>query len=110
MKLFKILTEIAEQDAEQLSKAAEEKVRLAARNFMILYTQLTPVVYTSIADSGVLLTLRYLCEPRARRNTEQRMSEDILLRFADCDDIDFAYPTARFYDNRTEGKEGARAS
>ena len=110
VKAKQILTEVANKDAEKLSKAAEEKVRLAARDFMILYTQLTPVVYTSIADSGVLLTLRYLCEPRARRNTEEKISEDVLLRFAECDDIDFAYPTSRFYDNRAEGKVGARAS
>ena len=26
-----------------------------------------------------------------------------------CDDIDLAYPTQTFYDNRVEGKPGARA-
>lgn len=105
----KILTEIATKDAETLSKAAEEKVRLAARKFMIFYTHLAPVVYTKIADSGVLLTVRYLCEPRRRRSTAEQISEDILERFAECDDIDFAYPTYRFYDNPAEGKPGARA-
>src|SRR2546422_6151469 len=39
--------------------------------FMIFYTNLTPTVYTSGHDSGVLLTLRYLCEPRQRRVTER---------------------------------------
>jgi small-conductance mechanosensitive channel len=108
-KAKQILTEIATRDAEKLSKAAEEKVRLAARKFMIFYTHLGPVVYTTIADSGVLLTVRYLCEPRRRRSTQEQISEDILTRFAECDDIDFAYPTYRFYDNPIEGKSGARA-
>ncbi|HXV62461.1 MAG TPA: mechanosensitive ion channel family protein [Vicinamibacteria bacterium] len=104
-----ILTEVATKDAEKLSQAAEEKVRIAARKFMIFYTHLSPVVYTKIADSGVLLTIRYLCEPRKRRSTTERISEDVLARFADCDDIDFAYPTYRFYDNPSEGKSQARA-
>jgi small-conductance mechanosensitive channel len=104
-----ILEEIATKDAEPLSTAAEENVRLAARKFMIFYTHLSPRVYTRIADSGVLLTLRYLCEPRKRRSSEEKISEDILSRFADCDDVDFAYPTYRIYDNVGEGKPGARA-
>jgi small-conductance mechanosensitive channel len=104
-----ILSDIAKKDADPLSRAAEESVRRAARKFMIFYTHLSPVVYTKIADSGVLLTIRYLCEPRNRRGTEQTISEEILERFAECDDIDFAYPTYRIYDNPVEGKPGARA-
>ncbi len=106
----RILSVIAKRDADTLSKSAEEKVRRAARRFMIFYTHLSPVVYTTIADSGVLLTIRYLCEPRRRRATEEQISEDILSRFADRDDIDFAYPTTRFYDNSLEGKPGARVA
>jgi small-conductance mechanosensitive channel len=104
-----ILSDIAKKDADPLSRAAEESVRRAARKFMIFYTHLSPVVYTKIADSGVLLTIRYLCEPRNRRGTEQTISEEILERFSECDDIDFAYPTYRIYDNPVEGKPGARA-
>jgi len=76
---------------------------------MIFYSKLTPTVYTSVRDCGVLLTIRYLCDPRRRRSTEESIWEDILHAFADNDDIDFAYPTQRFYDNLHEGKPGARA-
>ena len=55
-----------------------------------------------------MLTIRYLCEPRRRRGTEQEIWEDILDAFAKHDDIDFAYPTQRFYDNSAEGKPGTR--
>ena len=75
---------------------------------MIYYSKLTPTVYTSVEDSGVLLTLRYLCEPRKRRDTEQAIWEDVLTEFSRCDDIDFAYPTQRFYDNILEGKPGTK--
>jgi hypothetical protein len=82
-------------------------VRKAARQFMIFYGKLTPVVYTSVADSGVVLTMRYLCGPRQRRGTAHAIWEDVLTEFAKSDAIDFAYPTQRFYDNRREGKSGA---
>jgi len=104
-----ILAEVAEQHAVHLSAAAEEQVRAAARRFMIFYTNMAPTVYTSVADSGVLLTLRYLCDPRERRATAQAIWEAILERFAGCDDIDYAYPSYRIYDNAAEGKPGARA-
>lgn len=104
-----ILQEIADQHALHLSEAAGERVRDAARKFMIVYSKLTPMVYTSIQDSGVLLTVRYLTPPRARRGTSQAIWEDVLRAFAARDDIDFAYPTQRFYDNVREGKSGARA-
>jgi hypothetical protein len=77
---------------------------------MIFYSKLTPTVYTSVRDCGVLLTIRYLCDPRQRRTTEEQMWEDILDAFASVDTIDFAYPTQRFYDNAREGKPGARAA
>jgi hypothetical protein len=62
-----------------------------------------------VADIGVTLTLRFLTNPRRRRSAEQLIWEDILDAFAARDDIDFAYPTQRFYDNVVEGKPAARA-
>ena len=107
-KAKEILTEIGAKYGEELSTSAEEKVQEAARRFMIFYSKLTPTVYTSVRDCGVLLTIRYLCDPRRRRSTEESIWEDILHAFADNDDIDFAYPTQRFYDNQSEGKPGTK--
>ncbi len=104
-----ILFDVARRHAEQLSEDAERRILQATRKYMIFYSTLTPTVYTKVADSGIVLTIRYLCEPRSRRGTAQAMWEDILDRFAEKDDIDFAYPTTRFYDNLREGKSGARA-
>ena len=105
-----VLLEIARRHGEELSRAAEEEIRQAARRFMIFYSKLTPTVYTSVRDSGVLLTIRYLCDARRRRGSEEAIWEDILDAFAAADDIDFAYPTRRFYDNVVEGKPAARAT
>lgn len=103
-KAKEILQQIANERAEHLSKSAKKKIKEATHKFLIFYSKLTPIVYTSVKDSGVLLTIRYLCEPRGRRGSEQAIWEDILLEFAKCDDIDFAYPTQRFYNNQLERK------
>jgi hypothetical protein len=73
---------------------------------MIFYTNLTPTVYTSVGESGVTLTPRYLVQPRKRRVTEEKIWEDILRAFAQHDDIDLAYVTRRNFNNPTEGKPG----
>lgn len=104
-----ILEEIGVRHAEHLTEAAARKVKEASASMMIFYKTLTPTVYTSVKDCGVMLTIRYLCGPRERRSTEQSIWEDILTEFAGCADIDFAYPTQRFYDNVLEGKPEAGA-
>jgi small-conductance mechanosensitive channel len=107
-KAKNLLNEIAQRHGTSLSDAAASKLREAAKKFMIFYSKLTPVVYTTVKDCGVLLTIRYLCEPRQRRGSEQAIWEDILDVFAEHDDIDYAYPTQRFYHNDSEGKPGTR--
>jgi len=104
-----ILLRIGQEQSAIRSEHAAEQIRSAARKFLIFYEKLSPIVWTSVADSGVVLTVRYLCEPRKRRSSTEKMWEEILKEFAGCDDIDFAYPTRRFYNNVLEGKSGARA-
>jgi small-conductance mechanosensitive channel len=103
-----ILQKIGEIHSAHLSAAAEKKLKEVSKRYMISYSNLTPIVYTSVRDSGVLLTIRYLIEPKMRRSSEQEIWEAILKEFAQCPDIDFAYPTQRFYNNSTEGKPGRR--
>lgn len=98
------LIAIVNQHAKHLTEKAKKRVQQAGRKYLILYTKLTPIVYLSVVDSGVMLTMRYLCDPRKRRGTEDGIWRDILNAFAEADDIDFAYPTQRFYNNSLEGK------
>ena len=99
-----ILTEIAERHSAIPSEHAADQVREATQTFLIQYQHLTPIVWTSVADIGVTLTLRYLCEPRRRRSIANDIWESILDAFSGAQDIDFAYPTTRYFDNRLEGK------
>ncbi|MEA3408944.1 MAG: mechanosensitive ion channel family protein, partial [Candidatus Eisenbacteria bacterium] len=90
-KAKEILLKIGSEHAEHLSAKAAERVREASKKFMIFYSTLTPTVYTTVKNSGVLLTIRYLCRPRRRRSTEQAIWEDVLEQFAAVPGIDFAY-------------------
>jgi hypothetical protein len=92
-----VLASIAQQNIKQFSEGAEEQIRRAAEKYLIFYGSLTPIVYTAVRDSGVLLTVRYLVNPRQRRSTEQQIWEATLDAFAKVDDIELAYPTTRFY-------------
>jgi small-conductance mechanosensitive channel len=104
-----VLEEIINRHGSRRSAAAQRVIKEVSRKFMIFYTNLTPIVYTRVVDFGVELTIRYLCDPQERRGTAQAIWEDVLDAFARFDNIDFAYPTQRFYNNRLEGKLGARA-
>ncbi|MFO7769527.1 MAG: mechanosensitive ion channel [bacterium] len=103
-----ILSRVIHEEVGGFSLGAEEQIRRTARKYMIYYGKLTPIVYLEVADSGVLLTIRYLVNPRHRRGTEQAIWRSILEAFAAEADIDFAYPTTRYYDNRMEGRPGTR--
>ncbi len=104
-----ILTRVVRDEAGSVVDEARAAVHRASRKFLIFYRKLTPTVYTSVEDSGVLLTMRFICPVRERRGLSERVWEGILAAFAEEDAIDFAYPTQRLYANLLEGKEGARA-
>lgn len=69
---------------------------------MLSYSTLSPKVYTSVRESGVLLTVRHVCDPRQRRGVSERIWEEILDAFGERSDIAFAYPTQRFVDSGFE--------
>ena len=103
-KAKKILVDIVNKHSQIETKSAEKKVDEATKKFMIRKPNLEPSVITKVEASGVELTLRYLCRPRYRRDSEHKIWEDILHGFEDYPNIDFAYPTERRFNHETEGK------
>lgn len=92
-----ILEEVVELCADKVDAKTKTELIEASKNYMIYYKHLTPIVYTSVRESGVELTIRYLCSPQKRRGTQDRMWQAILTRFDAEDNISLAYPTTRFY-------------
>jgi small-conductance mechanosensitive channel len=104
-----LLLAIADRHSEHLSQTAEEQVRAAGDRMMIYYETLTPRVYTAVRETGVELTVRYLCAPHSRRNTEEAIWEDVLREFHVREDIEFAYPTRRTITETREAADSAHA-
>lgn len=103
-----VLLRIVTERAEHLSSDATEQIAEAAGRYHIKFSKLTPVVWTAVVDSGVKLTMRYLCKPRERRSSQHEIWESVLDQFAQMADVDLAYPTTRRFDNAREGKPGTR--
>ncbi|HVY48478.1 MAG TPA: mechanosensitive ion channel domain-containing protein [Minicystis sp.] len=104
-----VLLRTVTDHAEHLTGDAARQIEEAAERYHIRFSKLTPVVWTSVRDDGICLTLRYLCKPRERRSSEHEMWESILDALEALSDVDLAYKTVRLFDNRTEGKPETRA-
>ncbi len=92
-----ILEDIINEHSKHVAIKAEKEIMEASKNYMIYYKHLTPIVYTAVKEFGVRLTVRYLCNPRQRRGSENEIWQKILLAFEAEKNIHFAYPTTRFY-------------
>ncbi|PIF04711.1 MAG: mechanosensitive ion channel protein MscS [Draconibacterium sp.] len=103
-KAKKILEDIINLYSEDISEIAGKEIFEATKNYMIYYSHLSPIVYTRVVVNGVRLTIRYLCEPRKRRGSENELWQKILSAYNSHADIRFAYPTTRFYRTNDEGE------
>ena len=90
-----IIREEVETASLNVDAKALKRLRQTAREYRIKIGTLTPTVYLSVRDSGVLLTGRLLASARKRRNVDERVWEGILRGFAAEPNIDLAYPTMR---------------
>jgi small-conductance mechanosensitive channel len=94
-KAKRLLEEVAADFTVDITREAHRPSPRTEQRFLIRYRKLTPVVYVSVENSGVLLTLRYLCRPRERRGTGSQLWERILDAFHEHPDVTLAYPTQR---------------
>lgn len=91
----KLLEQTLSRHTDHMSDAAKKVLYKASKRYMIYYNNLTPTIYTTVKDSGIQLSMRYLCNPKKRRVTEHQIWEDILDGFNNSDLYEFAYPTSR---------------
>lgn len=92
-----VLERIVRDESRDMSEKVSRLIGLMKRDYPIRYEHLSPIVYTAIRDSGVLLTIRYLTEVRQRRRTANEISEQILEAFAAEPTVELAYPTYRMF-------------
>lgn len=94
-KAKEIFLEIAGKYALKHTASLEKELKEASKKYLIYYKNLTPIVYTQVKDSGIMLSIRYLCEPQRRRTTDEKIWEDILEVIQKESSIALAYNTYR---------------
>ncbi|MEX2582873.1 MAG: mechanosensitive ion channel domain-containing protein [Gemmatimonadota bacterium] len=92
-----ILKEIGEEIHAEVAPELERGFRRLERRYAFKYGALTPIVYVSIGESGVQLTLRFMIHARRRRGAVDHASRRILAAFATEPAIRIAYITYRIY-------------
>ncbi len=94
-KAKQVIEELAADLTVEITREAHRPAPKTEQRFLIRYRKETPIVYVSVENSGVLLTLRYLCRPRQRRGSASDIWQRILDAFDEHPDIVLAYPTQR---------------
>lgn len=89
-----IIEEVVQAHAPKAEQIATEQIKESAQRFLIDRADLSPRVFVQVTMIGVCLTLRYLCEPPNRRETEDELWTAILLAFQEHKDIEFAFDPA----------------
>ena len=107
-KAMTILEEIVTAEGEDTGRRAKDAMVKASEKLMALDMGLEPHVLAAIGNNGVVLTAVYLCDPRSRRLSSSKVSEQLLERFSEEDDIAFAYNTERSFSNAIERKPATR--
>ncbi len=92
-----ILRTALQRHAPKLDNEHEMQIRSTARRYQIKIGAITPIVYLTVRDSGILLTGRFLVDARARRSTEEHLWKAILDAIVDDPTVELAYPTVRTY-------------
>ena len=96
-KAEQLLREAMTDSIPDVEAVAGERLRATAAEYRITIGALTPTVYLSVKESGVMLTARYLVEAVQRRNINARLWRAVLERYAAEPTVAFAYPTVRTY-------------
>jgi hypothetical protein len=87
--------EVLHQLTDDLSIDMQQQIKRTSRKYMVYFHNLTPIIYTDVTDSGVRLTMRFICKPKQRRTIDEKIWEALLDRFEAEPDVDFGYPTMR---------------
>ncbi|QOY37000.1 mechanosensitive ion channel domain-containing protein [Anaerobacillus isosaccharinicus] len=70
---------ILNKHTQHITIEAQEKVHEASKKYLLHYQNLSPIVYITVKDGFIKLTMRYLTEPRNARITEDCIWQEILI-------------------------------
>lgn len=79
-RAVEIVQAVAARAVESVHES-DVRLRHSRQEYAIRYRALTPSVYVEYRDSAIVLSLRYLCEPRQLRQVTDRIWREILSDF-----------------------------
>ena len=88
-KAKELLEEIAARHGNDIKDSVQQQMNTVTNQYLVNHSSLSSSVFTSITEKGIVLTIRYICEPRQRRNSAQVIWEEILTAFSGYADIVF---------------------
>jgi small-conductance mechanosensitive channel len=88
-----ILKRVGGEYTQEFLKGAEEQMRQMERIFMVPHFEIEPAVYIKVTDNWVELTLRYLVDPKRRRNASTFIFSEVFRQFQKRKDIKIASST-----------------
>lgn len=92
-----LMQEALEEAGAHTVEDATRRIRHASMKYKIRFTHLTPTVYISVRERGVLLTGRILVDTRRRRAVDQQVWRHLLDAIGADPTVEIAYPTTRTY-------------
>ena len=103
----KLLMEMVTEVSTETSRRAADFLQKRPSRMLISYGTVTATVYTSVLDHGICLSMRFLTDPRRRRQFHQVLWEGVLDLISNEPDIQLAYPTQRLVGFEREGPASA---
>lgn len=100
-----MLLEIGNRNCVHLPETTEQIIRRESQQHLIFYRDFKAKVFTKVRENGVQLTIRYLSGLNGRRESEEKIWEEVLTAFQAAPDISFAYPTTRFFQDAGQQPE-----
>ncbi len=112
MSAKRAFKQVADDFAADIIPDAKKQLEQTSQRTLINYSALSPIVYTSVVDVGVKLTIRHLIPTRRRRSEQERLWEAVLHHLEETPSAELAYPTQRLIadgvaDFRVRAKRGA---
>jgi small-conductance mechanosensitive channel len=92
-QMTSILTEVGAEYTEDFLKAAEQDLEKMRHSFLVPSFELKPHVFIKVTDNWVELTMRYVVDPKKRREASSYIYERVLDRVRQSDDITIASTT-----------------
>ncbi len=81
-----ILEEVGKNVPDKISKE-DSRIRKSQEQYEIRYRHLEPRIYVDATDESIVITLRFLCEPRLVREMRSAIWTEILELFSFIEDI-----------------------